>query len=380
VVYDALGTEYIDYVLGKGPIILGHAHPAVQRAAHAQLERGNLLSLGTRDQLRVAELLRSLLPGDWSMRFHKTGSDACQALARTARAATGKSWILSAGYHGWHDWCSAPDAAARGQAAFADFHYDLGELARLIELHRGDIAAIFVEPQPGFLAPDFYHDLRAMADASGCLLAFDEVKSGFRIEGFTVHHSTGTPVDLFTLSKAISNGFSLSCLVGRADVMAAAAGIHMSGTYDIEATPFAAAAATLEILGEDGVLARISASCLRLVDGLNEIFARHGVPAKGFAAGTSFRLGFCEAARETEFYEAMAGCGILLYPHDNQFLSLSHDADHTRRTLEAAEQVIHRSTRLTQPQISFAAIADRQIHEFHHRKGYLKGAPGPRGR
>lgn len=375
VVHDDRGADYIDYVLGKGPIILGHAHPAVQRAAHDQLARGNLLGLATPVQVRAAELLRTAFHGEWLVRFHKTGSGACESAIRIARAFTERPWVLSAGYHGWHAAClDSPSSQV------ADFGYDLGELERLLERHRDEVAAIFVEPQPGFLAPAFYHELRALADAAGCLLAFDEVKTGFRVEGLTVHGQTQTRVELFTVSKAIANGFSLSAVVGRPDVMQAASTLHTAGTYDVEAIAYAAAAETLAILREPAEIAQIGVACRELVAGLDEIFAHHDIAARAFAGGTMFRLGFVEPEREDRFYTCMAEHGILFYPYDNQFVSRAHDAGHRRRTLDTVDRVVRQHLRRRPGDASFATVARWGIHQFRHRKGYLRKAPGPCGR
>jgi glutamate-1-semialdehyde 2,1-aminomutase len=379
--YDADGNRYIDYVLGKGPLILGYAHPAVQRAVHAQIDSGNLLSLSPLAQLKTAELLLELFPGDHQVRFHKSGSDACEAAARMARVFTGRTWILSAGYHGWHDWCSPGSTGVPPQAtALADFHYDLNELERLLAAHPHDVAAIFVEPQPGFLEPGFYRELRRLADAAGALLLFDEVKTGLRVEGYSVQHATGVKADLFTLSKALSNGFCLSCVIGRRDILEVSLKTHLSGTYDIEATPFAAAAETLTVLRTTNVMERLRATCSRLVHGLNRIFRDQGVPAKAFAADSIFRIGFAEEPRETFFYGNMAERGVLLYPYDNQFVSLAHDEGHVSQTLEVADEVIRESVRALPPAQSHESIVSRGIHQFQNRKGYLKGAPGPAGR
>lgn len=378
---DLEGSTYLDYILGKGPVILGHGHRAVQAAVVAQLEKGNLLGLSTGLEIDVAERLCSWLPGAEQVRFHKTGSDACSAAMRLARVCTGRPWILSSGYHGWHDGCSPGEPGVPDQAAqFVDFHYDLEGLERLLAKHHDEIAALFVEPQPGYLRPSFYQTLREMADAAGALLIFDEIKTGFRLPQGSVQAAVGVTPDLTTLSKAIANGYCLSCVVGRAEILAYAERTHLSTTYGVEALPFAAARATLDTLAPAGTLEGLDARGQTLLDGLDACFARHDVPAKAFGPGAMFRIGFSEPVREASFYSAAARAGVLLYPFDNHFLSLSHGDAEIRETLEIVDEVIAQSVAAHPPARPHHAVADWSLADFPWRKGFLQGVAGPDGK
>jgi len=380
-VEDMEGRRYIDYVLGKGPVILGHNHPAVRDAVREQLDSGNLLSLTQTAQTDVAELLLTLLPGAGKVRFHKTGSEACAAAVRLARTFTGRRLVLSSGYHGWHDWCNPDDPGARGTAdGFADFHYDLDLLERLLDAHRGDVAAIFVEPQPHYLLPQFYRELRSLADAASCVLILDEVKTGMRARGGTVQAGAGIEADLTTMSKAISNGFCVSAMLGRAELLDSSARTHISSTYDIEAIPFAAARATLTELLRGDRMEAIGQAGRRVADGLNELFATHHVAAKAFVAGSIFRIGFTDPDLEALFYRMMVGRGILMYPYDNHFVSAAHGEAEIAHTLERADAVLGELHGGLAPGASFEAVRDWSIRRFQNRKGFLAGVPSPTGR
>lgn len=374
------GERYLDFMLGKGPVVLGYGYAAVQRAVQEQIARGNLLSMAVPRQITVAELLLDHFPCADLVRFHKSGSEACASAVRIARAFTGRRWILSSGYHGWHDW-NNPDAAGSAcPSGFADFHYDLEVLARLLEFYRGEVAAIFVEPIPEFLAADFYRTLRAAADSADCLLLFDEVKTGFRVPSNSTQATVQVVPDVTTLSKAIANGYCLSCVIGRADIIELADTLHVAGTFDIEATPFAAAEATLRALAAENAIPRMAAATERLTVELNHLLDSDAVPARAFPMGTMFRIGFLEPARETFFYIAMARHGVLLYPYDNHFFSLAHGERQQTEFLEAAERAIAASVREMAPQAGLPKARDLQLHQFIHRKGFLAGCPGPHGR
>jgi glutamate-1-semialdehyde aminotransferase len=380
-VEDLEGRRYLDYILGKGPVILGHGHPAVDDAVRAQLEAGNMLGLSVAIQVEVAEALLTWFPHAGRVRFHKTGSDACSAAVRLARVATGKRWILSSGYHGWHDWCSPRDRGIPADSTYCeDFHYDLDRLEQLLEHHAGDTAAVFVEPQPSYLAPAFYDQLFAIARARSCLVIFDEVKTGLRVVGGSIQRQLGVAADLTVVSKALANGFCLSCVLGRPEYLDLSERTHISTTYDVEAIPYAAAAATLRELGRPGVLDGLHATGMALVDSLDELFCALDIPARAFGPGAMFRIGFAEPEREQWFYSRMADEGVLLYPHDNHFLSTVHDRAAVEHTLAAAERVLAASRVEHPPSLSHAAVSDRTIAKFPNRKGFLHTVRSPNGR
>ncbi|HEX3479153.1 MAG TPA: aminotransferase class III-fold pyridoxal phosphate-dependent enzyme [Kofleriaceae bacterium] len=380
-VEDLEGRRYVDYILGKGPVILGHGHPAVHEAVVRQLEAGNMLGLSVATQVEVAEVLLTWFPRAEQVRFHKTGSDACSAAVRLARVATGKQWILSSGYHGWHDWCSSGERGVPADSTYAeDFHYDLDRLEQLLARHAGDAAAVFVEPQPSYLEPAFYRELWAIARAHGCLVICDEVKTGLRVVGGSMQRQLGLDADLTVLSKALANGFCLSCVLGRAEHMELSERTHISTTYDVEAIPYAAAAATLGELARPGTLERLDDAGQRLIAALDGLFAALDIPARAFGPGAMFRLGFAEPAREQWFYSRMAHEGVLLYPHDNHFLSTAHGGAAFELTVAAAERVLAASRAEHPPALRHADVAGRTIAQFPSRKGFLQHVRSPRGR
>jgi glutamate-1-semialdehyde aminotransferase len=377
---DVADSEFIDFVMGKGPIIVGHAHARINEAVLRRVEKGNLLSITPVEQFLLAEKLLDLFPWCQSASFHKTGSDACSAAVRLARASTGRALILSSGYHGWHDWCSAGAAgAAAGLGDFFDFGYRLEALHAHIGTAREGVAAIIVEPLPGCLDPSFYAELRQAADAAGCWLIFDEVKSGFRTAFPSVQHECGVKADAVILSKAIANGYCVSAILGSADFMQWVRKVHVSSTMDIEAIPYAAALATLDVLSGDGVLQALCTTTQGIVAGLNGIFENSRIAAKAFVLGSSFRIAFADTHQEEAFYSGALEEGILLYPFDNQFICLAHTPDIVSETLARISRISARLPPAPGAK-TWDDICHRELWQFTNRKGFLDGFIGSVGR
>ena len=376
--YDTDERPYLDFVLGKGPIILGHGHPVVTEAVVEAIRRSPMLGLTSPVAIDAAEvLLEDFTPGH-RLRFHKSGSEACAAAVRIARARSGRPIVLSCGYHGWHDWCSPEAPGVPAATGFVDFRYDLDRLSDLLLAHRDLVAAIIVEPQPGYLAPGFYADVAAMAESDGAMFILDEVKSGFRVTGGLVANSLPAQPDLVVLGKAISNGFCVSCVVGEADLMAMAERLHVATTYDFETGPLAAIVATVGELRCGKVATLLSERAEKLAIRLNAVFDAHDTAAQAFATGAGFRFGFLDPEVEAAFYRAAWENGILLYPFDNQFLSLAHDTRELTHFVETADTVL--STIGGTGDFRRADAIDRPLHAFPNRKGFLVGAQGPAGR
>ena len=283
-VWDVDGNEYLDLSMGVGPLVLGYRWPAVDAAIQAQLEEGITFSLMHPLEVEVAEELSRILPGAESVRFSKTGADATSAAIRLARAFTGRSKVLCAGYHGWHDWYIAVTDRNRGiPEAVQDLTFTFGynDLDSLDQALDKDVAAVilepvtFTEPQGGFL-----EQLRARCTANGTLLVFDEMWTGFRLAlgGAAVHY--GVTPDLATYSKAVANGMPLSVLAGRTDVMALLEReVFFYTTFGGVALSLAAALATLHELQRLRVPARLAEVGARIRDGYNRLAAAHGVEA-----------------------------------------------------------------------------------------------------
>ena len=375
--YDADDRAFLDFVLGKGPVILGHGHEVVTEAVIRAIRDAPMLGLMSPLAVEAAETLLELFPAGSRLRFHKSGSEGCAAAVRMARAHTGRAKIVSSGYHGWHDWCSPNAPGARGEGDFHEFAYDLCRLATLLKQHGDEVAAVIVEPQPGFLELGFYTTAADLARRAGALFILDEVKSGCRVPAFTVASSLPSAPDLVILSKAISNGFCVSCTVGPESLMTLSDRLHVGGTFDFESGPLAAIAPTIRLLRDGNVPAVLCARAAALAKHLNSVFQSRDTGARAFATGAGFRIGFLCPQQEAAFYENIWQRGILLYPFDNQFLSSAHADQDLEHLVEIVDQTL--CALATTPQSSWSDAAGLLLNGFPNRKGFLAQAPGPEG-
>jgi glutamate-1-semialdehyde 2,1-aminomutase len=275
-VWDVDGNEYIDYVMGVGPISLGYAYTAVDEAICLQLEQGITFSLMHPLEVEVAELLREVVPGAESVRFGKTGAEVTSAAVRLARAFTGRSKVLCCGYHGWHDWyIGVTDRAAGVPESVRDltFTVEYNDLASVEAALDDDTACVILEPMT-FEEPreGFLQGLAQLCRARGALLVFDEMWTGFRIAIGGAQERFGVTADLACFSKAIANGMPLSALTGRRDVLSLLDNdVFFFSTFGGEALSLAAAKATIDELRARDVPRHLSRLGGALKDGYNAV-------------------------------------------------------------------------------------------------------------
>lgn len=280
-VWDVDGNDYIDYILGLMPVILGYRDEDVDRAIIDQLGRGISFSLATELEAEVAERLVELVPSAEMVRFGKNGSDVTSAAVRLARANTGRDLIAACGYHGWHDWyigtttrdLGVPDAVKALTKTFS--FNDAGSLERLLTSEPGKFAAIILEPA-GVVEPDgtFLADVRDLATSHGAILIFDEIVTGFRCGLGGAQAVYGVTPDLSCFGKAMANGMPISAVVGSRDQMKAMEKIFFSGTFGGEALSLAAARATIDKAERVNVPARLAALGKRLMMSATETIDR----------------------------------------------------------------------------------------------------------
>jgi glutamate-1-semialdehyde aminotransferase len=283
-VWDVDGNEYIDYPMALGPVLLGYAEPVVDDAIRRQLEDGITFSLMHPLEVEVAERIVAMCPGVEAVRFGKTGSDALSAAVRAARAVTGRDQVLVAGYHGWHDWSigtttrnAGVPASVRALASTFAFN-DLDDLERALREHRGDVAAVILEPA-GLDVPDpgFLEGVVDLARAHGAVSVFDEIITGFRIAAGGARERYGVIPDVSCYGKALGNGMPISAVAGTWDVMRAFEEVFFSGTHGGEALSLAAARAVLDALADGRVLADIEKRGERMLSGIAAAIEQHAV-------------------------------------------------------------------------------------------------------
>ena len=293
-VWDVDGNEYVDLVMGVGPISLGYAYPLVDKAIQAQLADGITFSMMHPLEVEVAELIRDVVPGAEAVRYSKTGCDVTTAAVRLARAFTGRSKVLCCGYHGWHDWYIGVTDRNRGiPQATQDltFTFQYNDAQSVEDAFDDDIACVILEPtvfeapKPGFL-----ERVRELCDRHGALLVFDEMWTGFRIALGGAQEAFGVRADLACFSKAIANGMPISILTGRKDVMRLLdKDVFFFTTFGGEALSLAAAKATIQELRDKRVPARLAEQGQKLKSGYVEIAAAAGVAELTSCIGYPYR-------------------------------------------------------------------------------------------
>ncbi|MFZ3263888.1 MAG: aminotransferase class III-fold pyridoxal phosphate-dependent enzyme [Terriglobales bacterium] len=283
-VWDVDGNEYIDYIQGLLPNILGYAHDGVNSAVAGQLAQGHSFSLPHPLEVELAERLTRLIPCAEKVRFGKNGSDATSGAVRAARAYTGRDRIACCGYHGWQDWYIGSTTRNAGvpaavRALTHTFLYnDLPSLQKHLNEHRGEFAAVIMEPV-NFWPPaaGFLEAVKDVARQHGALLIFDEICSGFHFGLGGAQKRFGVTPDIACFGKAMGNGFPIACVVGRTDVMKVFEDIFFSFTFGGEVASIAAAMTVLDVLESTEALAQMDANGRLLQEGLNTLAKEAGI-------------------------------------------------------------------------------------------------------
>jgi len=227
-VWDGDGKKYLDFCCANGSNLVGYGHVTLAEAAFHAYREGSLFSLGSTTEVQAAEKAKELWPSIDKLRFLKTGTEACAASVRIARAATGRKIVLSEGYHGWADGFTAMTPPAHGCVPGESWPF------RAVEDINKDVAAVIVEPinlDSSLDRKKFLYQLRARCTEVGALLIYDEVITGFRVPKLSVARLWGVRPDLIVLGKAIGGGLPLAIVGGKSEVMECADEYFVSSTF-----------------------------------------------------------------------------------------------------------------------------------------------------
>jgi glutamate-1-semialdehyde 2,1-aminomutase len=338
-VIDVDGNEYIDCTMALGSVALGYAEPEVTRAVIDAASRGNVSALSDHLEIEVAERLCTIIPCAEMVQFTKTGADAMSAAVRIARAHTARDVVVGCGYFGWHDWSSdAFGVPARTRELFVRIPFDDIPALEKAVLDTGKaLAAIVIEPVIERLpSPAWIARARELADASGAVLIFDEMKTGFRLRTGGYQELAQITPDLAVFGKAMANGYPLAAVVGKHEIMEAARKTWISSTLASEATALAAAAAVLDWHERADIpdsLASIGLDLRTSLTAAIEASGVAGVTVEGIDQMWMFR--FDSAERETRFLELAAGQGVLFKRGAYNYPAIAH-TDEVIRDIEAA--------------------------------------------
>ena len=384
---DVDGNQYIDYLLGLGPMLLGHRPPRITQAVVDFIEqRGTVFALPTADEARLAQKIIAAVPCVEQVRLCNTGTEAVLYATRLARAFTGRPKLVrfEGMYHGFSDqvyWSKHPDIAKAGP----DAHpvpvpqgpglprgveenliilpwNDADALADAIKREGDSIAAVITEPvmcNTGCILPKpgYLEAMRELTTRHGIVLLFDEVITGFRLGLGGAQARFGVTPDLSVFAKGLGGGFPVAACGGRADIMALVANgtVSMAGTYAANGIAIAAANAALDELATPGLFARLDALSDELRLGLDAVLRDAGLPASVVGLGPLMQVWFArepihnyrDAERHADqklfdrWWRGMLARGVLFHPgaYENLFVSTAHTRDDIAETLAAAKEV-----------------------------------------
>jgi glutamate-1-semialdehyde 2,1-aminomutase len=385
--FDLDGNAYIDYALGMGPAILGHAHPQVVAAVTESLVLGQIYAGQHAAELELAHLIQRALPSAEMVRFGTTGSEMVQAAIRVARAYSGRNKVIKfeGHYNGWFDNVLAnvagPPNDPLGHVPFSPSVQTLGQppssvqellilpwnnidaLMRCFASHGRDIAAVLMEPMmcnAGAILPlpDYLHSVRHLCDEHGAALIFDEVITGFRLGVAGAQGRFGVVPDLSIFAKAIGAGFPLAVLTGRADIMEliATGAVNHSGTYNSNVVSIAAGIAALKALSADDghVFAHIERIGSTLMEGLRELARKHALNLCVSGVGAVFNTSFTDEMNVLDyasfkraqaeplkaFLEGLLLRGVRPTSRGTWFVSAMHTDADVRETLASADEAL----------------------------------------
>ena len=384
-IWDIDGNEYIDYRLGYGPSILGYADPRVDQAAREGIEVGGVFALSTEREYDVARRISKMVPAAELVRFSNSGTEAVMAALRLAKAYNGKDShiIVEGGYHGvfdavlWYvemeDWDPSmgdPPVEAdsygvpvmmKKLAYFTPLN-DANYLEDVLKKHHDSIGAFLIEPMMGNCCSitatrEYVQAARELCAKYDVIMIVDEVKTGFRVARGGVQELMGIRADLCTFAKAVGNGYPISVVAGREDIMRQVGdGVVHGGTYTCHSVALAAAEKTLEILDETDALETVAAYGTALQDGMGKILDARGIPHSFVGHPSMGGLFFNETPpsnyrdwldSDYTFYDTMAPelheLGVLCEPDSREpwFICEAHAKDDSlAQTLAGFERAV----------------------------------------
>lgn len=379
--FDVDGKEYIDYCMGYGPLILGHAYPKVIEAVRNQLEKGTLYGTPSEQEVELAELICTLVPSAEMVRLVSTGGEATMSAIRLARGFKGRKKIIKfeGCYHGAHDSVlvkagsgaetfgmpdslGVPEGTARNTVV-VPFN-DVDAFEKVVKKEQKELAAVIVEPVIGNIGvvlpkEGFLEALREVTERYGVVLIFDEVITGFRLALGGAQEFYGVKPDLTTLGKILGGGFPLAAYAGREDIMrmiAPSGKVYQAGTFSGNPVSVAAGLATLGVLrGRKGFYSQLERKCEKLVKGLEGAAEGLGLRVQVNRVGSMFQMFLAmepvcdyvsvkksDGKRFMAMHRKLLDLGVFVPPSQFEtcFLSAAHtDVDYAK-TIECFEQAL----------------------------------------
>jgi glutamate-1-semialdehyde 2,1-aminomutase len=372
----------IDYCMGYGSLLLGHAYTAVLESVKSQIDKGTLFCVPTEREVKLAELISKVVPCAEMTRLVNTGAEATMNAIRLARAFTKKKKVIKfeGCYHGAHDYvlASSADSTRVGiptsegtieevssQTLVVPYN-DYSQLEQVINNH-DDIACIIIEPVPaniGIIIPDkqYLNEIRKMTQKQDIVLIFDEVITGFRLALGGASEFFGIKPDLATFAKAMGNGFPIAAIAGKKEIMehfSPSGKVYQASTYAGNPVSVSASIATIETLIEakNEIYPRIARTCDRIVQGINDGLEQLKLRFTINAIGSMYQLFFTsgnvdddKSAKKSDvvifkkFYNELLKRGIFIPPSQFEtcFISNAHNEDDADKTIECYNDALYK--------------------------------------
>ena len=341
---DVDGNRFIDYTMGLGPFTLGYNYPRIQDAVIKQLKDGTIYSLPHFLEVELAEKIVDVIPCSEMARFFKNGADVTGLAVRLARSYTRKNHVIQCGYHGHHDWYSfilRDSGTIKETKQYTHpFQYnDIQTVYELIEQYKGNVAGIILET--AFEAPNegYLDGLREICNRENIILIFDEMWTGFRFSLGGFQEFIGVTPDLALFSKGIANGYPISVITGKKDIMECFSNLWGFTTFGGEVLSIRAAIETIDEIEKKNVIEYIWATGHKLKEGLSTLIKRYNldnlITIKGYDCRFVFEYSDTNKNYKELIQKELIQNNVLW---NNMFVtSFSHKSEHIKKTIEAFE-------------------------------------------
>ncbi len=355
-IVDVDGNDYIDMLCSYGPIILGFVEDEINQAVTEQMQKGFCFSLVQEIQNKLQEKLIEVIPCAEMAVLAKTGSDVTTMAIRVARGYTKKNKVLRCGYHGWHDWCVENHGGVPEEILnlTEEFEYgDLKDLEDKLEKNKDQVACVIVTPVGHPTAKDvmappegYLEGVKELAAKHGAVLVFDEIRTGFRVALGGAGEYYGVEPDLATFGKAMANGYPISALVGKKEILGVMEKeVFVSSTFFPNSLEMAASLKCIEIIERDHVIDQVWNKGEIFLNDLNDLKEKHGAPITVSGIPPMPFVTFDKVdedykARRKEFYTQTIRRGLFIQPYHHWYICHRHTEEDMIKAIKVIDEAL----------------------------------------